>query len=133
MGGFARFAGPVWPSGSATVAAYAGAVKLERKHAVVLLAVAAWNVVTYAQFTRALATTQEDRPTSYYVAHAVLIVVNLAIGMMTPPFGITLFTTTRVFNSTIQEVTREVLPFLVAMIAALFLITYVPALVMWIV
>ncbi|GAB3997975.1 SCO4848 family membrane protein [Nocardioides marmoraquaticus] len=54
-------------------------MKLERKHAVALLAVAVWNVVTYAQFTRALVTTEEDRPTGYYVAHSVLIVVNLVI------------------------------------------------------
>jgi hypothetical protein len=54
-------------------------VKLERRHALVLLGIALWNVVTYAQFTKALATTEEDRPTGYYVAHSVLIVVNLVI------------------------------------------------------
>lgn len=52
-----------------------------------LLAVAVWNVVTYAQFTRALVTTQEDRPTAYYVAHAVLIVVNLAIAAVLGRWG----------------------------------------------
>lgn len=67
------------------------------------------------------------------VHFGIVLVVNLAVGMLTPPFGITLFTTTRVFDSSIQEVTKEVLPFLIAMIAALFLITYVPSLVMWIV
>ena len=35
-------------------------MKLERKHALVLLAVAVWNVVTYAQFTKALVQTKED-------------------------------------------------------------------------
>lgn len=54
-------------------------MRLDRKHAVVLLAIAAWNVVTYARFTKALVQTEEDRPTSYYVAHGVLIVVNLVI------------------------------------------------------
>ena len=54
-------------------------MKLERRHALVLLGIAVWNVVTYAQFTKALATTEEDRPTGYYVAHSVLIVVNLVI------------------------------------------------------
>ena len=54
-------------------------MRFQRKHAVFLLGVAVWNVVTYAQFTKALATTEEDRPASYYVAHSVLIVVNLAI------------------------------------------------------
>ena len=62
-------------------------MKLERKHAVALLAVAVWNVVTYAQFTKALATTTEDRPTGYYVAHSVLIVVNLAIAVVLGRWG----------------------------------------------
>ena len=62
-------------------------MKLERRHALVLLAIAAWNVVTYAQFTRALATTEEDRPTGYYVAHSVLIVVNLVIAAVLGRWG----------------------------------------------
>jgi hypothetical protein len=62
-------------------------VKLERKHAVVLLLVAAWNVLTYARFTKALIDTQEDRPTGYYVAHSVLIVVNVVIGAVLGRWG----------------------------------------------
>jgi hypothetical protein len=62
-------------------------VKLERKHAVVLLAVAIWNVVTYAQFTKALINTEEDRPTGYYVAHSVLIVVNIVIAGVLGSWG----------------------------------------------
>jgi hypothetical protein len=63
-------------------------VKLERKHALVLLGVAAWNVVTYAQFTKALIQTEEDRPTAYYVAHSVLIVVNIAIAAVLGRWGL---------------------------------------------
>jgi len=63
-------------------------VKFERKHAVLLLSIAVWNVVTYAQFTRALATTEEDRPTGYYVAHTVLIVVNLLIAIVLARIGL---------------------------------------------
>jgi hypothetical protein len=62
-------------------------VKFERKHALALLAVAVWNVVTYAQFTRALINTDEDRPTGYYVAHSVLIVVNVLIAIMLGRWG----------------------------------------------
>lgn len=53
-------------------------MRITKKLAVFLLAIAAWNVVTYAVFIRNLAAT-EDRPTGFYVAHTVLIVVNLAI------------------------------------------------------
>ena len=63
-------------------------MKLERKHALVLLGVAAWNVVTYAQFTKALIQTEEDRPTAYYVAHSVLIVVNVAIAAVLGRWGL---------------------------------------------
>lgn len=62
-------------------------MRLERKHALVLLAVAAWNVVTYAQFTKALVETEEDRPTAYFVAHGVLIVVNLLISAVLGRWG----------------------------------------------
>lgn len=61
-------------------------MKLERKHALVLLGIAAWNVVTYATFIRNLART-EDRPTGYYVAHSVLIVVNLVIAGVLGKWG----------------------------------------------
>jgi hypothetical protein len=62
-------------------------VKLERKHALVLLGIAVWNVLTYARFTKALVDTQEDRPTGYYVAHSVLIVVNIVIAAVLGRWG----------------------------------------------
>lgn len=51
---------------------------LQRKHAVLLLVVAAWNVVTWLMFAENLADA-EGRPTGYYVAHTTLIVVNLVV------------------------------------------------------
>lgn len=62
-------------------------MKFQRKHAVVMLAVAIWNVVTYAQFTKALVNTQEDRPTGYYVAHSILIAVNVVIAAVLGTWG----------------------------------------------
>ena len=62
-------------------------MRLERKHAIVLLLVAAWNVLTYAQFTKALLQTEEDRATGYYVAHSILIVVNIAIAVVLGRWG----------------------------------------------
>ena len=67
-----------------------GPVRFERKHAVLLLAVAAWNVVTYATFARNLFEAHErgeDRPTGYWVAHIVLIVVNVAIAAVLGRLG----------------------------------------------
>ena len=62
-----------------------------------------------------------------------IITTNLSIGMMTPPFGITMFASMRVFNVSMQEVVRNMVPFLIALIAALFIVTFVPDLIMWIV
>jgi hypothetical protein len=63
-------------------------VKLQRKHAWFLLAVGVWNVLTYARFTKALIETPEERPTGYYVAHSVLIVVNVVIGGILGTWGL---------------------------------------------
>ena len=57
-------------------------MRLRRRHAALLLAVAAWNVLTFGMFARNLYTAWadgEDRATGYWVAHSVLIVVNFAI------------------------------------------------------
>ncbi|MGN6253226.1 MAG: SCO4848 family membrane protein [Marmoricola sp.] len=63
-------------------------MRLERKHGVVLLLIGIWNLLTYARFTKALVTTQEERPRSYYVAHSVLIAVNVAIGGLLGSWGV---------------------------------------------
>lgn len=63
---------------------------LSRKHAVLFLLIAAWNVLSYANFARNLwegAQSGEDRPTAYYVAHIVLIVVNLVIAAVLGRLG----------------------------------------------
>lgn len=67
-----------------------GAVTLTRRHAGVLMLIAAWNVLTYANFTRNLLgawAAGEDRPTGYWVAHSVLIVVNLLIAVVLARWG----------------------------------------------
>lgn len=61
-----------------------------RKHAVLFLAIAAWNVLTYATFTKNLIAAHqrgEDRPTGYWVAHTVLIIVNLVIAVVLGRLG----------------------------------------------
>lgn len=55
-----------------------------------LLAIAAWNVLSYANFSRNLLESYaagEDRPLGYWVAHSVLIVVNLAIAVLLARWG----------------------------------------------
>lgn len=51
------------------------------------MGVAAWNVVTWATFAQNLSQTQ-GRPTGFYVAHTVLIVVNFAIAAVLGTLGV---------------------------------------------
>lgn len=65
-------------------------MKLQRKHAVLFLALAAWNVLIWSTFARNLAAAHargEDRPTGYWVAHTVLIVVNLGVAAVLARLG----------------------------------------------
>ncbi len=65
-------------------------MKLERKHAVLFLAIAVWNLLSYANFAKILAeaaSSGEDRPAGYYAAHIVLIVVNLVIAAVLGGLG----------------------------------------------
>jgi len=69
-------------------------VKLTRTHALLFFAIAVWNVVTYGVFIKNLAAT-DGRPTGYYVAHTVLIVVNLAIAAVLVVLGVRALRSTR--------------------------------------
>ncbi|MBM0124674.1 SCO4848 family membrane protein [Pimelobacter simplex] len=65
-------------------------MKFERKHAILLLAVAAWNVFSFGNFAKNLYNAYdagEDRATGYWVAHTVLIVVNFAIAGLLGSLG----------------------------------------------
>ena len=61
----------------------------------------------------------------------VVMVVNLAIGMVTPPMGVSLFVGCSISGLKVEQVVRPLIPFVGAMIAVLFLITYVPGLIMF--
>ena len=66
-------------------------MKFERRHAILLLAVAVWNVVTFGNFARNLFDAYqsgEDRATGYWVAHTVLIVGNFVIAGLLAALGL---------------------------------------------
>jgi C4-dicarboxylate transporter DctM subunit len=64
------------------------------------------------------------------VHFGVVAVVNIMIGLVTPPYGLLLFMMTQITGVRLKDLVREVIPFLAVMIAALALITYVPDLVL---
>ncbi len=61
----------------------------------------------------------------------VIVVLNLIIGLSTPPVGVSLFVCCRIANISLERISRAAVPLLVVAIAILFLITYVPILVMY--
>jgi tripartite ATP-independent transporter DctM subunit len=63
------------------------------------------------------------------VHFGVIVVLNLCIGLVTPPFGMGMFLVCRLAGIKVIEFTRELPVFLVALLAALFTITYIPSLV----
>jgi tripartite ATP-independent transporter DctM subunit len=65
------------------------------------------------------------------VHFGVVAVLNIMIGLVTPPFGLLLFMMVRIANVSLRELVREVLPFLGVMLGALALVTLVPDLVLF--
>ena len=61
----------------------------------------------------------------------VIIVTNLAIGMLTPPMGICLIVSGAISGDRIVDVSRRVLPFLAVLLVDLLLITFFPSLSLW--
>ena len=60
------------------------------------------------------------------VHFGIIIVVNLALGMFTPPLGVNLFAACQVANITVEQIIKPLIPPLLTVIACLMLITYVP-------
>ena len=58
------------------------------------------------------------------VHFGIAMVVNLAIGFLTPPLGVNLFVAARVGNEKVDTVIKGIVPFIIVMVACLLLITY---------
>jgi len=54
--------------------------------------------------------------------------MNLMIGLVTPPFGLNMFITCQIAGVTQGQFVREAIPFYATLIAALMLVTFIPAL-----
>ena len=60
------------------------------------------------------------------VHFGVMMVINLAIGFVTPPLGANLFVTTQIMDITFEEIARAIVPFILTMVIALLFITFIP-------
>jgi len=65
------------------------------------------------------------------VHFGVMAIVNIMLGLVTPPYGLLLFMMTKIADVPLRDLVREAMPFLYVMIGALALITLVPDLTLW--
>ncbi len=65
------------------------------------------------------------------VHFGIIMVLNLCIGLCTPPVGSVLFVGVGIAKTSIEKVVRPLLPLFIAMIIALFLVSYFPSLSLW--
>ena len=65
------------------------------------------------------------------IQFGIIMVLNLCVGLCTPPVGSVLFVGVGVAKTTIEKVVKPLLPLFLAMILALFLVTYIPQLSLW--
>jgi len=61
----------------------------------------------------------------------IVMVVNLSIGFITPPLGVNLFVACGISKLSLEEVSKGIIPFFLVMVLALTIITYIPAVSLW--
>jgi tripartite ATP-independent transporter DctM subunit len=62
------------------------------------------------------------------VHFGIIMVVNLALGMITPPFGVNLFAACAVARISLDQIVLRLVPFVAVVLGCLMVVTYVPAL-----
>lgn len=65
------------------------------------------------------------------VHFGIIMVLNLCIGLCTPPVGTILFVGAGVAKISVSEIVKPILPFLAAMVVALLLVTFIPSISLW--
>ncbi|WP_019119993.1 TRAP transporter large permease [Brevibacillus massiliensis] len=65
------------------------------------------------------------------VHFGMIMIVNLAMGMVTPPVGVNLFVACQIAGIKLEELTKALIPFFVMLIIDILIITYVPAISTW--
>jgi tripartite ATP-independent transporter DctM subunit len=65
------------------------------------------------------------------VHFGVVVVLNIMLGLITPPYGLLLFIMTNIAQVPLRDIVSDLMPFLIAMIVVLALITFVPDIALW--
>lgn len=65
------------------------------------------------------------------VHFGVVVVVNVMLGLVTPPYGLLLFIMANISGAPVKEIIRDAAPFIFWMVVCLLIITFVPETVLW--
>ena len=65
------------------------------------------------------------------IALGLIIIINTSIGMITPPMAVNLYVASSISGSSIESISRRVMPYFFALVAMMLLFTYVPEILMW--
>ncbi|KKL44706.1 hypothetical protein LCGC14_2363020, partial [marine sediment metagenome] len=60
-----------------------------------------------------------------------VMILNLTIGLITPPFGVCLYAASSISGCSVEDIAKEAFPYIMLDIGVLFLITYFPGIVMF--
>jgi C4-dicarboxylate transporter DctM subunit len=61
-----------------------------------------------------------------YIHYGIIMIVNIELGFLTPPFGLNLFVSMAIMKRSLVDIGKAVLPFILLLLACLLVITYVP-------
>ncbi|MDO4547159.1 MAG: TRAP transporter large permease subunit, partial [Clostridia bacterium] len=67
------------------------------------------------------------------IQFGVMCVLNLVLGLTTPPVGVCLFVTSAIGKISLSRASKAVLPFLALNLAVLFMVAYLPPVTLWLV
>ncbi|MDW7673903.1 MAG: TRAP transporter large permease [Bacillota bacterium] len=65
------------------------------------------------------------------IALGLIIIVNTSVGMITPPMAVNLFVASGISKASIEEISRKIVPYFIALVAVLLFLTYFSDVLMW--
>lgn len=66
-----------------------------------------------------------------HIALGIIIIINTSIGMITPPMAVNLFVASGIADTSIGKISKRIIPYLAAEVAALLLMTFIPSIITW--
>ena len=65
------------------------------------------------------------------IALGLIIIINTSIGMITPPMAVNLYVASSISGSSIESISRQIVPYFIALVAVMLTFTYIPEILMW--